>query len=138
MTDVLQASMHVAGSALAAQSLRMRVVSENLANAQSTGASPGSDPYARKTVTFADELSRTEGVRLVAVRKIGVDPTPFRIVREPGHPSANEKGEVKMPNVDSFLELADLREANRSYQANMQVIKQARDLFSMTIDILKS
>ena len=134
----LQASMHVAGAALTAQSVRIRVVSENLANSQTTGAAPGSDPYSRKTVTFSDELARTENARMVSVRKIGVDESPFRVVREPGHPAANEKGEVKMPNVDPIIEVADLREANRCYQANLQVIKQARELFAMTIDLLKA
>ena len=136
--DALQAAMRIAGSALEAQSLRMRVVSENIANAQSTGATPGSDPYVRKTITFGAEPSRTAQVDLVAVRRIGLDPTPFHVVQDPGNPAADAKGNVKLPNVDPLIEIADLKEANRAYEANLQTIKEARDLFSMTVDLLKS
>ena len=138
MLDPLQSAIRAAGSALEAQSLRIRVVSENLANAQTTGAGAGDDPYSRKTVTFASELSRADGASLVKLRSIGIDPAPFRVMRDPGHPAADAKGYVKTPNVEPLIELADLKEANRSYEANLQTIKQARDLFSMTIDLLKA
>ncbi|MDE2361476.1 MAG: flagellar basal body rod protein FlgC [Hyphomicrobiales bacterium] len=138
MLDALQASMRVAGSALEAQSIRMRVVSENIANAQSTGAAPGEDPYVRKTVTFGSELDRAARAEMVAVKRIGVDAAPFRIVSDPGNPAADAKGNVKLPNVDPLIEVADLRESNRAYEANLQTIKEARDLFAMTIDLLKS
>lgn len=138
MLDPLQTSIRVAGSALQAQALRMRVVSENIANAQATAATPEDDPYRRKTVTFGEELSRRDNVAYVAIKKIGQDEAPFRIVRDPGNPAANSKGEVKMPNVDPVMELADMRDANHGYQANLQIIRQARELFSMTLDILKS
>ena len=137
MIDPLQATLRIAASGLEAQSTRLRIVAENLANAQSTGATAGADPYARKTVTFASEMDRASGSPLVRVRGIGTDSTPFRIEHDPGHPAADADGNVKMPNVDMLIETADLREANRSYQANLQVAKQARDLFSMTLDILK-
>jgi len=136
--DPIQTSFRVASSGLYAQSMRMRVVSENIANAYTSAADAASDPYRRKTVTFGDELSRSEGVRYVGVRQIGVDMSPFRLTHDPGNPAANGKGEVKMPNVDPVLELADLREANHGYQANLQVIRQARDLFSLTLDLLKA
>jgi flagellar basal-body rod protein FlgC len=138
MIDPFQTAMRTAASGLEAQSVRIRVVSENLANAQTTGASPTEQPYARKTITFADELSRADGAHLVRVRGVGVDASPFRVVHDPGHPAADDKGFVKVPNVDPLIELADLKEADRSYQANLQTIKQARDLFSMTVDLLKS
>jgi flagellar basal-body rod protein FlgC len=138
MIDPFQTAIRTAGSALEAQSLRIRVVSENLANAQTTGAAPGEEPYARKTISFADEMSRVDGARRVRVRAIGVDPAPFRIVRDPGHPAADDKGNVKTSNVDPMIELADLKEANHSYEANLQTIKQSRDLLAMTVDLLKS
>jgi flagellar basal-body rod protein FlgC len=138
MLDPLEASLRIAGSGLESQSTRLRVVAENLANAQSTGETPGADPYQRKTVTFASEIDRASGVAVTKVRTIGTDPTPFRIERDPGNPAADAQGNVKMPNVDALVEIADMREANRSYQANLQVVKQARDLVSMTLDLLKA
>ncbi|WP_395698006.1 flagellar basal body rod protein FlgC [Methylocella sp.] len=138
MIDPLEASLRIAGSGLAAQSARLRVVSENLANAQSTGSTPGADPYARKTITFASELDRASGVDLVKVQGIGVDSSPFRVEQDPGNPAADEKGFVKLPNVNMIMEMADLREANRSYEADLQIVRQTRDLASMTIDLLRS
>lgn len=138
MLDPIQTSLRLAGSALDAQSVRMRVVSENIANAHTTASAPGEEPYRRKTVTFGAEMSRQDRVSYVAVKKVGTDETPFRVTRDPGNPAANGKGEVMLPNVDPILELADMREANHGYQANLQVIRQARELFSMTLDILKT
>ena len=137
MIDALQASLRVAGSGLAAQSARLRVVSENLANAQSTGQTPGSDPYRRKTITFEDAFDTVAGTDTVQVKSIGTDPSDFQVEQDPGNPAANDKGVVKMPNVNMISEMADMREANRSYEADLQVIKQSRDLISMTIDLLK-
>ena len=137
MIDALQAALRVAGSGLSAQSARLRVVSENLANAQSTGATPGSDPYRRKTITFENTFDRVAGQDIVAVKSVGVDPSDFQIQQDPGNPAADEKGAVKMPNVNMITEMSDMREANRSYEADLQVIKQSRDLISMTIDLLK-
>lgn len=137
MIDALQASLRVAGAGLSAQSARLRVVSENLANAQSTGAAPGADPYRRKTITFQNEFDRVAGMDVVKVNAIGVDPSDFEVEQDPGNPAADEKGMVKMPNVNMISEMSDMREANRSYEADLQVIKQSRDLISMTIDLLK-
>jgi flagellar basal-body rod protein FlgC len=123
---------------LYAQSQRLRVSSENLANAQTTGANATEDPYRRKTITFGELVDRNAGVATVSVRAVGRDPSSFRTIYDPGHPAADAKGFVRMPNVDPMVELADLREANRSYQANVQVVKQAKDLFSLTIDLLKT
>ena len=138
MLDPLSASLQTAASALQAQSLRLRVVSENLANIESAGTTPGADPYRRKTVVFGEELDRLSGAPLVKVEHIGSDPSPFRIEHEPGHPAADAQGNVKFPNVNMIVEMADMRQANRSYEANLQVIKQARDMLSMTIDLLRS
>ena len=137
MMDALQAALRVAGSGLAAQSARLRVVSENMANSQSTGTAAGADPYQRKTVTFENELDRVSGLDLVQVKDVGVDSTPYSVEHDPGNPAADGDGNVKMPNVNMISEMTDMREANRSYEANLQVIKQSRDLISMTIDLLK-
>jgi flagellar basal-body rod protein FlgC len=137
MLDPLQASLKIAGAGMEAQSARLRVISENVANSQSTGATPGADPYARKTITFDSEMDRTLGLQMVHVKNVGVDQTPFKVELDPGNPAADEKGFVKMPNVDLLVELADMREANRSYEANLQVAKQSADLMSMTVNLLR-
>ncbi len=136
--DPLAAALKVAASGLGAQSERLRVVSENLANAQSTGSTPGSEPYRRKTISFAAELDRATGGALVEVNEIGRDLGDFPVEFIPGHAAADDRGYVKMPNVNVLLEMADMSEANRSYEANLQVIKQARELISMTIDLMRS
>ncbi len=128
MIDALQASLRVASSGLAAQSARLRVISENMANVQSTSSVPGGDPYRRKT----------SGMNLVQVKDIGTDPTEFMTEQDPGNPAADDRGVVKLPNVNIITEMGDMREANRSYEADIQVIKQSRDLLAMTIDLLKS
>ena len=138
MIDPLLSASRLASAGLEAQSLRMRVVSENLANAQSTGEGPGADPYARKTVSFKAELDRAIGVASVRVSDIGTDRTPFRTEHDPGNPAADQSGMVKLPNVNMLVEMADMREANRSYEANLQVIKQARAMVASVIDLLKS
>jgi flagellar basal-body rod protein FlgC len=136
--DPLAAALKVAASGLGVQSERLRVVSENLANAQSTGSTPGSEPYRRKTISFAAELDRATGGSLVEVNEIGRDDSDFPVEFIPGHEAADDKGYVKMPNVNVLIEMADMSEANRSYEANLQVIKQARDLISLTIDLMRS
>jgi flagellar basal-body rod protein FlgC len=138
MIDPLDASLRIAGAGLQAQSTRVRVVSENLANAQSTGTTAGADPYRRKTVTFENTMNRALGASLVKIKGVGIDKAPFRVEFEPSHPAADDKGFVKMPNVSMLLEMADMREANRSYEANLQMIKQARSMQSMTIDLLRN
>lgn len=138
MSDALTAALKVAASGLEAQSTRLRVVAENMANAQSTGATPGSDPYRRKVVDFSAVLDRKTGASEVAVDEIATDPTPFTSEYDPGNRAADANGMVKMPNVNMITEMTDMREANRSYEANLQTIKQARDLISMTIDLLRN
>lgn len=138
MIDPLSATLQIAAAGLDAQSSRMRVVAENLANAQSTGGSPGADPYRRKTITFSAELDRLTGASLVEVENIGRDMSAFRVELDPSHPAADEAGYVKLPNVNMLIEMADMREAGRSYEADLQVIRQARHMISMTIDLLRS
>jgi flagellar basal-body rod protein FlgC len=137
MSDPLQASLKIASAGMEVQSTRLRVISENVANAEATGSTPGADPYTRKTISFDNEMDRASGIQVVRVKRIGLDDQPFRIELDPGNPAADEKGFVKLPNVNLLVELADMREANRSYEANLQVVKQSGDLTSMTIGLLK-
>ena len=136
--DQLAAALRISGSGMQAQSTRMRVVSENLANAQSTGRTPGADPYRRKTVTFAEEMDRARGAPTVVVKDIGSDRSPFSVSHDPGNPAADADGNVKMPNVNVLIELSDLRQANRSYSANVEAISQARSMLTMNIDLLRN
>src|SRR5436190_17354312 len=110
--DALTAALKIAASGLGAQSDRLRVVSENLANAQSTGSSPGADPYRRKTISFVSELDRSSGGSLVEVGSIARDPADFPVEFQPGNEAADNKGYVKMPNVNVLIEMADMSEAN--------------------------
>lgn len=137
MADSLSAAIKSAGAGLSAQSTRMQIISENLANANAIASRAGGDPYARKLVSFEAMLDEASGAETVTVGPISRDRAPFRTELDPGNPAADEKGIVKLPNVNPLVELADMREANRSYQANLQVVRQARDLISMTLDLLK-
>ncbi|MNL32788.1 Flagellar basal-body rod protein FlgC [compost metagenome] len=136
--DPLTSAMKVSASGLQAESTRLRIVSENIANARSSGDVPGADPYRRKTISFAAEVDRASGASLVEIERLGTDDSDFTIEFDPGNPAADEKGMVKMPNVNILVEMADMREANRAYEANLQTIKQSRDLISQTIDLLRA
>jgi len=138
MFDPLQIALKVSASGLEAQSKRLRVVAENLANAQSTATTPGGDPYTRKVVTFESEVDEAAGASMVKIGGVERYQSPFRLEYSPGHPAADASGYVKLPNVDMMTEVADMHEANRSYEANIQVIKQAREMIAMTIDLLRS
>jgi flagellar basal-body rod protein FlgC len=138
MIDPLRAATQIAGAGLEAQSTRLRVVSENLANAQSTASAPGGDPYQRKMVTFQGEFDRLLGASSVSVTSIGGDPTPFEVEYDPGNPAADADGNVKMPNVNLVIEMADMREATRSYEANLQMVKQVRTITTMMLDLLRN
>ena len=135
--DPITAALRVGASGMTAQSERLRIVSENLANAQSTGSAPGADPYRRKTITFAAELDRVTGAHGVEVEQISRDRSDFPIEYSPGHEAADADGYVKLPNVNVLVEMSDMREAVRGYEANLQTIRQARDIVSMTIDLLR-
>jgi len=136
--DPLILSSRIASSGLKVQESRLRIVSQNLANAQSTGETPGADPYRRKTISFSWELDQASGAAMANVSRIGQDPVDFDVEFDPSHPAADDKGMVKMPNVNMLIELADMREANRSYEANLQTIKQTRELLSLTLDLLRA
>ncbi len=138
MIDPLRAATSIAGSGLEAQSVRLRVVSENLANAQSVGKTPGADPYRRKTVVFASEFDRLLGGATVEVKSVGTDQSPFRVEHDPSNPVADKDGNVKMPNVSMLVEMADMREASRSYEANLQMVKEARSMTNQILDLLRN
>ena len=135
MNDPLTASARFAWSGISAQSARMKVVSENMANSESTGTTPGSEPYRRKTVSFERVLDGEFDASPPI--NVGRDSSTFRTEYRPGHPAADENGKVMLPNVNMLIEMADMREAVRSYTANTQVIKQVREMISMTIDLLR-
>ncbi|MCA0432970.1 MAG: flagellar basal body rod protein FlgC [Proteobacteria bacterium] len=136
--DPLKAASASAYSGLAAQSMRMRITAENISNAESTGSTAGADPYRRKTVSFAQELDSLSGANVVRVSEVGVDPSPFVVEYQPGHPAADDKGNVKMPNVNMIVEMTDMRMAARSYEANLQVIRQGREMSASLVDLLRS
>jgi flagellar basal-body rod protein FlgC len=131
-------SMSIATSGLRAQAGRMRVISENIANADSTAPTPGADPYRRKVPTFSSALDRTLDAKLVALGKVTTDPSPFRVKYEPGNPSADSSGNVKYPNVNPLIEMTDMRDAQRSYEANLNIITATRRMIQRTLDILKA
>jgi flagellar basal-body rod protein FlgC len=133
----LMKTLTIAAYGLRAQAGRMRVISENIANADST-AQPGSDPFRRRIPTFRSEVDRALDARVVALGKIRTDPTDFRLKYEPGHPSADANGHVKYPNVNPLVEMTDMREAQRSYEANINVIGATRRMIQRTIEILKA
>jgi flagellar basal-body rod protein FlgC len=116
----------------------MRIISENIANADSTPSSPSADPYRRKVPTFHTELDRSLGVQLVELGKVQTDQSDFRLKYEPGHPAADKNGNVKYPNVNSLVEMTDMREAQRSYEANINVVTATRRMLMRTIDILRA
>jgi len=131
-------TMAIAASGLRAQAGRMRVISENLANADSTPSRPGADPYRRKLPVFISDFDRELGVRTVALTRTQTDKSDFRLKYEPGHPAADTNGNVKYPNVNAVVELSDMREAQRSYEANVNLITATRRMLQRTLDILKS
>jgi flagellar basal-body rod protein FlgC len=131
-------SMGIATSGLRAQAGRMRVISENIANADSTAMNPGGDPYRRKVPTFSSTLDRALDAKVVSLGKIKPDTSPFRVKYEPSNPAADVAGNVKYPNVNSLVELTDMRDAQRSYEANLNIISATRRMIQRTLDILKS
>ena len=135
--DPLTAISRVAASGMRAQGKRMQVVSENIANADSTSVQPGGDPYRRKTITFQSVLDAQTGGERVEVKAIGRDRSDFRLVYDPAHPAADAQGYVKMPNVNPLIEMADMREASRSYEANLNMLDMGRQMKARTLDILR-
>src|SRR3954454_19694244 len=133
----LERALRISAAGMAAQSTRLRVVAENLANRDSTGDSPGAEPFRRKTVTFGAKLDHALAAETVEVRRIGTAAGEFPEVHDPGHPAADARGYVKRPNVDSLVEMMDMREAQRSYSANLSVLEVTRGMLSRTIEALR-
>lgn len=137
-TGPLSQAMESSASAMQAQATRLRVVAENLANAESTATGPGGTPYQRKTISFREAVDQATGAVVVQTAAIGTDAAPPRKVYDPSHPAADAGGYVQMPNVMPEIEMADMREAERSYEANLSAMAQARSLIGKTLDILKA
>ena len=131
-------SLHIAASGLRAQMGRMRIISENIANVDSVAETPGGDPYRRKIVTFTSELDRTLGANVVQLGPVQTDNSDFLVRHEPGNPAADASGNVKYPNVNALIEMTDLRDAQRSYEANLNVVTATRRMLKLTIDMLKA
>jgi flagellar basal-body rod protein FlgC len=127
----------VSAAGMNAQSTRLRIAAENLANKDTTATTHGGDPYRRKTVTFKEELNRQTGVSSVKVKEIGQDQTPFEQRYDPAHPAADAKGYVKMPNVNSMVEIMDTHEAQHSYEANLNTMQITRSMLTRTINLMK-
>ena len=136
MTDLAKA-MNISAAGMKVQGERLRVISENIANAGSTALSPEGEPYRRKLVTFGSTLDRELGVDLVEVKKVARDQTEFGLRYQPGHPAADATGYVKTSNVNTLVEMTDMREAQRSYQANLKVMQASRSMLQRTIDLLR-
>ena len=130
-------SIGIAAAGLRAQSGRMRIIAENVANADSTGDKPGADPYRRKVPTFSAHLDRELGASVVTLGRVARDQTPFRTRTDPGNPAADANGQVKLPNVDTLVETMDMREAQRSYEANLNIVTATRRMIARTLDILR-
>ena len=135
--DLLK-SIAIAASGLRSQAGRMRIISENLANADSAPARAGAEPYRRKVPTFQRHFDRELDAQLVALGKVQRDPSAFKTKHEPGNPAADANGNVQMPNVNSLVEMVDMREAQRSYEANLNLISSTRRMIQRTIDILRA
>lgn len=135
--DDLLVSSQVSTSGMKAQATRLRVVSENIANADSVGTKPGESPYRRKTLSFKSELNRATGAEEVKVNKIATDASDFEKRYDPTHPAAGADGYVKLPNVNPLVEMMDMREAQRGYEANLNAMQISRQMISKTVDMLK-
>jgi flagellar basal-body rod protein FlgC len=137
MANDLNQALNVSASGMDAQTTRLRVIAENIANQDTTGSAPGADAYRRKTITFESAMDRAAGVTTVQVKNIGVDGSDLPLRYDPANPASNPQGYVKLPNVNSFVEMMDMREAERSYSANLSVMQATRSMLNKTIDLLK-
>jgi flagellar basal-body rod protein FlgC len=131
-------SIFIAATGLRAQSSRMRVIAENIANANSTAANSTTNPYQRRIPTFATSFDRELQATVVTMGRIRTDQSDFTVRNEPGHPAADAAGNVKYPNVNPLIETVDMREAQRSYEANLNVITATRRMIARTLEILRA
>ena len=133
----LSATLALSANGMTAQSTRLRIIAQNLANSSTTGNTPGADPYRRQTVVFANTLDKSLGTATVRVREIDEDKAPFPRQFDPSNPAADETGYIKTPNVNSFVEIMDMKEAQRSYTANLNVMETTRGMMTRTVDLLR-
>ena len=136
MDDILK-TMRISGAGMRVQGERLRVIAQNLANANSLPQDPGGKPYRRQVITFKNQLDRALGLETVRVNKVGPDRSEFGKRYEPNHPAADPDGYVLTPNVNTLIEMTDMREAQRSYEANLSVIKASKTMLTQTIDLLR-
>lgn len=136
MEDLMK-TMRLSAAGMKAQGTRLRVISENIANADSLPTEPGKQPYRRRVVTFKNELDRATGLPTVRANRIRADQSEFPRRYEPGHPAADPNGYVQTPNVNTLIEMTDMREAQRSYEANLNTLKASKTMLQGTIDILR-
>ncbi|MBL4595273.1 MAG: flagellar basal body rod protein FlgC [Robiginitomaculum sp.] len=136
MNEISKA-MAIAAAGMRAQSSRMRIISENVANAASSSTEPGGDPYRRKIPVFQSEMDKATGARLVRMTKAIDDKADFQLEYQPGHPAANAEGYIKLSNVNTMIEMMDMREAARSFEANLSVIENSRAMMQRTLELLK-
>ena len=133
----LMDTLSISAAGMKVQSQRLKVVSQNIANAESTGSNPNEEPYRRKTISFQNKLDRATDVELVRTRRIGTSQTPFPLRYDPSHPAANGEGYVRMPNVNTMIERMDMREARRGYEANLNVVESSRAMMGQTLNVLR-
>jgi flagellar basal-body rod protein FlgC len=133
----LNRALDISARGMDVQGARLRVIAENLANQQTTGSTPGAAPYRRKTITFSNVMDRQLGIDTVKVKQIGSDQSEFPQKFDPSNPAADAQGYVKTPNVNSFVEVMDMRDAQQSYNANLQVLSTTRGMLTRTIEMLK-
>ena len=133
----LTKALTISARGMDAQTTRLRVIAENLANQDTTGDTPGADPYRRKTVTFEQKMDAALGAETVQVKQVGTDKAEFPKRYDPSHPAADAQGYVHTPNVNSFVEVMDMREAQRSFSANLNVMEVTRSMLTRAIDLLK-
>jgi flagellar basal-body rod protein FlgC len=135
--DDLFTTFRISAAGMKVQGTRLRVISENLANADSMPTEPGQEPYRRKKITFKNAFDRAAGTDLVRVHKVDQDRAEFGKRFDPGHPAADDDGYVQTPNVNTLIEVMDMREAQRSYEANLSVIRSTKTMMQKTIEILR-
>lgn len=133
----LDKAMTISARGMDVETARLRVIAENLANQDSTGSTPGADAYRRKTISFENRMDQALGAETVRVKRIGTDPSEQQLRYDPSNPAANKDGYVKQPNVNSFVEMMDMREAERGYSANMAVMQATTNMLNRTIGLLK-
>ena len=137
MPNDLASALAISASGMKAQGTRLKIVAQNIANASSTADKTGGDPYRRKVITFANVLDKELGTRLVEIKSLKEDTSEFRLKYDPTHPAANKEGFVEMPNVNALVEMMDMREAQRSYEANLNMIEASKNMISKTIGLLR-